>query len=103
MLNTIKKNGVPLVYATFVCGIILTLYIQNILVWSIVVLLFQAVLFCFFYFIEEDNTRRGTLYYCLGIVTTLIVVWVCCMAAGKKVGEFKDVIFGGVYTTNIFL
>lgn len=103
MLNTIKKNGVPLVYATFVCGIILTLYIQNILVWSIVVLLFQAVLFCFFYFIEEDNTRRGTLYYCLGIVTTLIVVWVCCMAAGKTVGEFKDIIFGGVYTTNIFL
>ncbi len=103
MLNTMKRNGVPLVYATFVCGIILTLYIQNILVWSIAVLIFQAVLFCFFYFIEEDNTRRGTLYYCLGLASVFIIVWVCCMAAGKTVNEFKDIIFGGVYTTNIFL
>lgn len=103
MLNTMKKNGVPLVYATFVCGIILTLYIQNILIWSVVVLVFQAALFCFFYFIEENGSRRGTLYYCLGIATVFITVWVCCMAAGKTVSEFKDIIFGGVYTTNIFL
>lgn len=103
MLNTMKKNGVPLVYATFVCGIILTLYIQNILVWSMIVLLFQAVLFCFFSFIEENNTRRGTLYYCLGLITAFIIVWVCCMAAGKTVSELKDIFFGGVYTTNLFI
>lgn len=72
MIQTVKKNGIPLIYVISICGTILALYIQNLIIWILLEIIVLCLLFCFLHFIKEAPTRMGTVFY---LITALLMVF----------------------------